>query len=48
VGKIVLDAGPEHVGHWREHRRHLARDFERAFGEPPGPAVDTAPPAGIC
>lgn len=42
VRKIVLDAGPEHVGHWREHRRHLARDFQRAFGEGPGPLLSVA------
>lgn len=35
--KIVLDSGRSQLGRWRDHRRHLARDFKRAFGEDPGP-----------
>lgn len=42
VRKIVLDAGPAHTGHWREHRRNLAEDFRRAFGEAPGPLLSVA------
>jgi hypothetical protein len=34
--KIVLDSGATQLGRWRDHRRHLARDFRRAFGEEPG------------
>lgn len=34
--KIVLDSGTTQLGRWRDHRRHLARDFRRVFGEEPG------------
>lgn len=34
--KIVLDSGAAQLGRWRDHRRHLARDFRRVFGEAPG------------
>jgi hypothetical protein len=36
VRKLVLDSGPTHLGRWRDHRRDLALDFRRAFGEAPG------------
>ena len=36
IRKIVLDSGTAHLGHWRDHRRNLAQDFRRAFGEAPG------------
>ncbi len=36
VRKIVVDTGTEHLGRWREHRRRLDLDYQRAFGEPPG------------
>lgn len=39
IRKIVLDSGPDQLGRWRDHRRHLAEDFRRAFGEEPGPLV---------
>ena len=42
VRKIVLDSGPGQLGRWREHRRHLAQDFRRAFGEEPGPLQSVA------
>jgi hypothetical protein len=42
VRKIVVDAGPQHLGRWREHRRDLAADFQRAFGEPPGRLLSVA------
>jgi len=34
--KIVLDSGATQLGRWRDHRRHLARDFRRVFAEEPG------------
>lgn len=37
IRKIVLDSGRTQLGRWRDHRRHLGRDFKRAFGEDPGP-----------
>jgi hypothetical protein len=37
VRKIVVESGPAALGQWRSYRRSLAEDFERAFGEAPGP-----------
>lgn len=42
IRKIVLDSGAAQLGRWREHRRHLAVDFRRAFGEDPGPLQSVA------
>ena len=42
VRKIVLDTGTSQLGRWRDHRRQLARDFHRAFGEDPGPLQSVA------
>lgn len=39
IRKWVVDTGPEHLGTWRVHQRDLVADFERAFGEKPGPLV---------
>jgi hypothetical protein len=36
IRKIVVDSGTEHLGRWRDHRRNLADDYRRAFGEAPG------------
>jgi hypothetical protein len=42
IRKIVVDSGAQHLGRWRDHRRHLAQDFRRAFGEDPGPLLSVA------
>lgn len=42
VRMIVLDAGAQHAGRWREHQRDLAADFRQAFGEPPGRLLSVA------
>lgn len=42
VRKIVVDSGRGELGRWRDHRRHLAQDFRRAFGEDPGPLQSVA------
>ena len=42
VRKIVVDSGHHELGRWRDHRRHLALDFRRAFGEDPGPLQSVA------
>lgn len=42
IRKIVLDSGTAQLGRWREHQRHLALDFRRAFGEDPGPLQSVA------
>lgn len=42
IRKIVVDSGREQLGRWRDHRRHLAHDYRRAFGEDPGPLLSVA------
>jgi len=42
IRKIVVDSGPTELKRWREHRRDVAADFRRAFGEEPGPLVAIA------
>lgn len=37
IRKIVVDSGPMNLRRWRDHRRDLAADFRRVFGEDPGP-----------
>lgn len=39
IRKIVLEAGPTHLGQWREYERNVIADFKRAFGEEPGPII---------
>lgn len=42
VRKIVVDSGHSQLGRWRDHRRDLVADFQRAFGEAPGPLQSVA------
>jgi hypothetical protein len=42
IRKIVVDSGPEGLKRWRDHKRDVAADFRRAFGEEPGPLVAIA------
>jgi len=42
IRKIVVDSGHRHLGGWRAHRREVAADFRRAFGEEPGPLISLA------
>ncbi len=42
VRKIVVDSGPGELRRWRDHRRDIAADFRRAFGEEPGPLTSIA------
>lgn len=42
IRKIVVDSGPTELKRWREHRRDVAADFRRAFGEEPGPLLAVA------
>lgn len=42
IRKIVVDSGPEGLKRWRDHRRDVAADFRRAFGEEPGPLLAIA------
>ncbi|HEX4858527.1 MAG TPA: DUF3047 domain-containing protein [Usitatibacteraceae bacterium] len=36
---LVVESGMRHLGAWREYRRDLRLDYERLFGEPPGPII---------
>ena len=36
---LVVESGPEHLGQWLTFRRDIRVDFQRLFGEPPGPIV---------
>ena len=40
--KIVVDSGTAELRRWRDHRRDLAADFRRAFGEAPGTLTSIA------
>jgi Protein of unknown function (DUF3047) len=42
IRKIVVDSGPEGLKRWRDHKRDVAADFRRAFGEEPGPLLAIA------
>lgn len=37
IRKVVVESGPQQVGHWRDYQRNIRADFVRAFGEEPGP-----------
>lgn len=36
---LVVESGPRHLGRWLAFRRDLRADFQRLFGEPPGPII---------
>lgn len=42
VRKIVVDSGAAQLGRWREHRRNIVADYQRAYGEKPGPLQSVA------
>lgn len=42
IRKIVIDSGSAELRRWRDHKRDLAADFRRAFGEEPGPLLSMA------
>ena len=42
VRKIVVDSGTEATRRWREHRRDIAADYHRVFGEAPGRLIGVA------
>jgi hypothetical protein len=37
IRKLVVQQGPERLGRWVEHERDIWADYQRAFGQPPGP-----------
>jgi hypothetical protein len=42
VRKVVLEQGGGNLRRWLTYRRPLMADFERAFGETPGPLIGIA------
>lgn len=36
---LVVDSGPAHLNQWRNFQRNLREDYQRLFGEPPGPII---------
>lgn len=42
VRKIVIESGAARVGQWLHYERDLRADFQRAFGEEPGPLIGVA------
>jgi len=42
IRKLVVSSGTEALGRWKDHQRDLRADFERAFGETPGPLLSVA------
>jgi Protein of unknown function (DUF3047) len=42
VRKIVIESGASRVGQWLHYERDLRADFQRAFGEEPGPLIGVA------
>lgn len=39
IKMIVAASGADGIGQWREFRRNIVEDFERAFGEKPGKLI---------
>jgi len=42
VRKIIVESGPAGLRQWRSYRRSVRDDFQRAFGEAPGPLLAVA------
>jgi hypothetical protein len=42
VRKVVVERGEDNLKRWMTYRRLLMTDFQRAFGEPPGPLIGIA------
>jgi hypothetical protein len=36
---LVVESGPERLGQWLSFQRNVKQDYERLFGEPPGPII---------
>lgn len=36
---LVVESGPRRVGQWIDFHRNVKQDYERLFGEPPGPII---------
>ena len=42
IKMIVVDSGWDNLGQWHKHRRDLAADYKRAYGEAPGEVIGIA------
>ncbi|MBL8327554.1 MAG: DUF3047 domain-containing protein [Rubrivivax sp.] len=42
IRKIIVESGAGQARSWRDYRRNLVQDYERAFGEPPGRLIGVA------
>jgi hypothetical protein len=42
IRSVVVERGDEHLGKWRTYSRDIAKDYEQAFGEPPGRLIGIA------
>lgn len=42
IRKIVLESGPTHLGQWLNYERDIRADYQRCFGEAPGPLIGVA------
>ena len=36
---LVVESGPQRLGQWINFQRNIKQDYERLFGEPPGPII---------
>ena len=39
IRKVVVESGAAGLGRWLDYERNIRADFQRVFGEPPGPLV---------
>lgn len=42
IRKIVLESGTAHLGQWLSYERDIRADYERCYGEAPGPLIGVA------
>lgn len=42
IRSLVVERGGEHLGKWQTYSRDIVKDYERAFGEPPGRLIGIA------
>ncbi|MEO7105406.1 MAG: DUF3047 domain-containing protein [Rhodoferax sp.] len=42
IRTIVVESGTQGLSHWLDYKRNIRADFEKAFGEAPGPLVGLA------
>ena len=42
IRQLVVETGPRRLKQWLRYERNIRADYEKAFGEPPGPLVGLA------